>query len=267
MHLKRAILEAMGRDALKDAIVRFDLADGVDRRSPDAMRSRLAAARRATPKKLLSRLRVADVKRVCESQGVDATARGKQVLVERLLDGGARPRSRKPPSASKDPHAAGREPRAASDGPPEPSSKTRKRQPKPSTSGSGVTTGYETELWDAANALRGNMDAAEYKHVVLGLIFLKYISDAFEERHGQLEAERDEGADPEDPDFYIGANVFWVPPEARWRHLQALARQPAIGKGRGRCHGWPSSATTRASTTCCRRATPARRSTSAASAN
>ena len=229
MNLKRAILEAMGRDALKDAIVRCDLADGVDRRSPDAMRSRLARARRATPEALLPLLRVADVRRVCELQGVDATAR-RQVLVERLLDGDAKPRSRKPPSASKDPRAAGRGPRAADDGTPEPSSKPRERQPESSTAGNGATTGYETELWAAANALRGNMDAAEYKHVVLGLIFLKYVSDAFEERHAQLEAERDEGADPEDPDFYIGANVFWVPPEARWRHLQALARQPAIGR-------------------------------------
>ena len=178
MNLKRAILEAMGRDALKDAVVRFDLADGVDRRSSDAMRSRLARARRSTPEALLPRLRVADVRRVCESQGVDATAR-RQVLVERLLDGDAKPRSRKPPSASKDPHATGREPRAADDGTPEPSSKTRKRQPESSTAGNnGATTGYETELWAAANALRGNMDAAEYKHVVLGLIFLKYVSDA-----------------------------------------------------------------------------------------
>ena len=62
-----------------------------------------------------------------------------------------------------------------------------------------ATTGYEAELWDTANALRGNMDAAEYKHVVLGLIFLKYVSDAFEETHAQLEAERHEGADPEHP--------------------------------------------------------------------
>ena len=74
------------------------------------------------------------------------------------------------------------------------------------------------------------MDAAEYKHVVLGIIFLKYVSDAFEERHAQLEAERDEGADPEDRDFYIGSNVFWVPAKARWRRLQARAKQPSVGK-------------------------------------
>ena len=81
-----------------------------------------------------------------------------------------------------------------------------------------------------ADALRGSMDAAEYKHVVLGLIFLKYISDAFEETHTRLEAERAQGANPEDPDEYRANNVFWVPPEARWPHLQAQARQSTIGQ-------------------------------------
>ena len=71
-----------------------------------------------------------------------------------------------------------------------------------------------------ADALRGSMDAAEYKHVALGLIFLKYISDAFEEMHARLEAEQDEGADPEDPDEYRAENIFWVPPEARWSRSQ-----------------------------------------------
>ncbi|MDZ7266884.1 MAG: type I restriction-modification system subunit M [candidate division KSB1 bacterium] len=95
---------------------------------------------------------------------------------------------------------------------------------------SGATVGYEAELWKMADALRGSMDAAEYKHVVLGLIFLKYISDAFEEQHRKLEAERAEGADPEDPDEYRAHNIFWVPPEARWAHLKAQARQPTIGQ-------------------------------------
>ena len=93
-----------------------------------------------------------------------------------------------------------------------------------------ATSGYESELWAMADALRGSMDAAEYKHVVLGLIFLKYISDAFDETHARLEAERDEGADPEDPDEYGANNVFWVPPQARWRYLQARAKQGAIGR-------------------------------------
>ena len=94
----------------------------------------------------------------------------------------------------------------------------------------GATTGYEAELWRMADTLRGSMDAAEYKHVVLGLIFLKYISDAFEEIHARLESEQAQGADPEDPDEYRAKNIFWVPPEARWAHLKAQARQPTIGQ-------------------------------------
>jgi type I restriction enzyme M protein len=95
----------------------------------------------------------------------------------------------------------------------------------------GTTTalGFESKLWATADALRNNMDAAEYKHVVLGLIFLKYISDAFEAKHAELEAQRVDGADPEDPDEYRGASIFWVPKEARWEHLKANAPQPKIG--------------------------------------
>ena len=92
------------------------------------------------------------------------------------------------------------------------------------------TTNYEAKLWQMADALRGSMDAAEYKHVVLGLIFLKYISDAFEEMYTRLKGEIAEGADPEDPDEYRAENIFWVPPEARWAILQAAARQPTIGQ-------------------------------------
>ena len=74
------------------------------------------------------------------------------------------------------------------------------------------------------------MDAAEYKHVLLGLIFLKYISDAFEAKHAELDAQRSEGADPEDPDEYRAENIFWVPPEARWSYLKGAAPQPTIGQ-------------------------------------
>src|SRR5437016_13218667 len=90
--------------------------------------------------------------------------------------------------------------------------------------------GFEATLWQAADKLRNNMDAAEYKHVVLGLIFLKYISDAFEEKHAALAGDRKSGADPEDPDEYRAENIFWVPKEARWAHLQGKAKQPTIGK-------------------------------------
>ena len=95
--------------------------------------------------------------------------------------------------------------------------------------GNGATTGYEADLWRMADALRGSMDAAEYKHVVLGLIFLKYISDAFEERHAAVLAEWGSEA-AEDRDEYIAENIFWVPPEARWVHLKAQARQPTVGQ-------------------------------------
>src|SRR3989441_8907993 len=93
-----------------------------------------------------------------------------------------------------------------------------------------ATVGYEAKLWQMADALRGSMDAAEYKHVVLGLIFLKYISDAFEEQHAKLAADKKSGADPEDPDEYRALSIFWVPPEARWQHLKAQSRQPTIGQ-------------------------------------
>lgn len=96
--------------------------------------------------------------------------------------------------------------------------------------GNGAKLGFESELWRVADALRSNMDAAEYKHVVLGLIFLKYISDAFEEKHAVLETEKGSGVDAEDSDEYRAVNIFWVPPEARWVKLKAAAEQPAIGK-------------------------------------
>jgi type I restriction enzyme M protein len=91
----------------------------------------------------------------------------------------------------------------------------------------GANLGFEDKLWAAADKLRGNMDAAEYKHVVLGLIFLKYISDAFMEKFNALQG--DKHADPEDKDEYLADNIFWVPPEARWSYLQKNAKRPEIG--------------------------------------
>lgn len=112
----------------------------------------------------------------------------------------------------------------------------------------GANLGFESELWRAADALRSNMDAAEYKHVVLGLIFLKCISDAFEERYAFLAKAVDDPGDEyylkpnvpnrseavlallEDRDEYIAKNIFWVPKEARWSKLKSEAKQPNIGK-------------------------------------
>ena len=87
---------------------------------------------------------------------------------------------------------------------------------------------FEQKLWQAADKLRGHMDAAEYKHVVLGLIFLKYISDAFGELYDRLSQEK--YAEPEDRDEYLAESIFWVPKEARWSWLQQSAKKPEIGK-------------------------------------
>ncbi len=97
---------------------------------------------------------------------------------------------------------------------------------------SSANLGFEAKLWLAADKLRNNMDAAEYKHVVLGLIFLKYISETFDEHHAKLVQGKGEydGANPEDKDEYRAANVFLVPKEARWPQLQAKAKLPSIGK-------------------------------------
>src|SRR6188474_2874031 len=99
-----------------------------------------------------------------------------------------------------------------------------------SKNNSTANLGFEAKLWLAADKLRSNMDAAEYKHVVLGLIFLKYISDAFEEKRAVLLSQTAQGADPEDADEYRAENIFWVPKEARWGHIQANAKQATIGK-------------------------------------
>ncbi|MCK4730142.1 MAG: SAM-dependent DNA methyltransferase [Candidatus Aenigmarchaeota archaeon] len=108
---------------------------------------------------------------------------------------------------------------------------------------SGSDLGFEQKLWQAADKLRNNMDAAEYKHVVLGLIFLKYISDAFEEKYDYL---KEQTLDPksevyvkepsdrygvmEDKDEYSAENIFWVPKAARWNYLEKNAKKPEIGK-------------------------------------
>ena len=90
------------------------------------------------------------------------------------------------------------------------------------------TSSYENWLWRTANTLRSGMDAAEYKHVVLGLLFLKHVSDAFEARRAELA--EDEHADEDDRDFYLEKNVFWVPAEARWERVRAAAPQPDAGR-------------------------------------
>jgi len=104
----------------------------------------------------------------------------------------------------------------------------RAKPPRANGSGSGGDLGFEAELFKTADKLRGNMEPSDYKHVALGLIFLKHISDSFESKRAELLADYPDGA--EDRDEYAADNVFWVPPTARWSHLQANAKQPSIGK-------------------------------------
>jgi len=102
------------------------------------------------------------------------------------------------------------------------------RSPAKKQNGNGANLGFEAHLWATADKLRGNMEPSDYKHVALGLIFLKYISDAFEAKRAELLKE--DLADAEDPEEYLAENVFWVPKKSRWPHLQAKAKQPTIGK-------------------------------------
>ena len=98
-------------------------------------------------------------------------------------------------------------------------------------SNNGANLGFESKLWEMADKMRGHMDAAEYKHVVLGLLFLKYISDAFQTKYDDLAARQAaDYTDPEDRDEYAANNIFWVPQDARWKVLQTGAKQPSIGK-------------------------------------
>jgi type I restriction enzyme M protein len=103
-----------------------------------------------------------------------------------------------------------------------------KKTEAPAKNGSGTQSGFEADLFLAADKLRKNLEPSDYKHVVLGLVFLRYISHAFEAKHAALLAEDPTAA--EDSDEYLAENVFWVPKEARWSHLQASAKQPTIGK-------------------------------------
>ena len=102
------------------------------------------------------------------------------------------------------------------------------RSPKKSpASNHNAARSLETQLWDAANKMRGAVPPTDYMHVCLGLVFLRYLSVAFERHQAALKADH---ADPEDHDEYAAANIFWVPSEARWSRLAAKARDPEIGK-------------------------------------
>ena len=215
MPTKRAILDQLTAKELRAAIDSHELHVD-DRRVKAQLVDALAGARKVRLDEVLPELSRNRLKELCRAFGLDDSGRRKADIAARLVGSGAASKSNR--SEAKPAAARPATPRSAAG------------TASPETGVQGATTGYEAELWRMADALRGSMDAAEYKHVVLGLIFLKYISDAFEEMHTRLEGEQDEGADPEDPDEYRAENIFWVPPEARWSHLKAQARQPDIGR-------------------------------------
>ena len=210
MPTKRAILDQLTAKELRAKVDRHELHVD-DRRVRAQLVDALAGSGKVRLDELLPELSRNRLKELCRAFNLDDSGRKKADLVARLVG-----------PAAKSKGDGGRAPPAVSRPAAEPSNRPAEAQ--------GATTGHEAELWRMADALRGSMDAAEYKHVVLGLIFLKYISDAFEEMHARLEGEEHEGADPEDPDEYRAENIFWVPPEARWSRLKARARQPAVGR-------------------------------------
>ena len=237
---KKALLSLLQKADLRYLADMFNVAVA-DRRANASYVEALVKTRTTTLDEMLVALHRNTLKEMCRKRGLDDGGRAKAVIVTRLLGGDT---------------TTEKEPVKRSLGLTEKASKTyptarRQKQNKPSgkpkaKAQSGAILGFESKLWDAADLLRSNMDPAEYKHVVLGLLFLKYIEDAFDERREELKAavadpdsdcyveedERDEEIEAllEDRDEFTAENVFWVPKEARWTHIQGQAKQPTIGK-------------------------------------
>tara|TARA_B100000965_G_scaffold401193_1_gene424524 strand:+ start:739 stop:2691 length:1953 start_codon:yes stop_codon:yes gene_type:complete len=237
---KRKILESLKRKRL------LEIADGEEvelpqRRALEPIRAALIAQEALTLDAVLGYMSRDELKAACRELGFDDGGRKKDEIRARI-----------------EAFASGDMPLFTSSATEEPASKkattkknstkkptTRKKAAKKAKAQGNL--GFEDKLWKAADTLRGHMDPSEYKHVVLGLLFLKYVSDAFEERRERL---RQQVADPasdyfiedekeradelpqilEDRDEYTAENVFWVPKDARWSKIQAEAKQPTIGK-------------------------------------
>ena len=252
MSAKRTILESLAKRRLVELARAFEVDCSPTRLSKDELVDELARLRRTKLEDLLPELSRDELKAACESLGLDASGREKQVIIDRILgDGegqvGARGRKAKASRGRRAKMSVSDEATLfdgeSGPGVPAAAEKGKRKGRGKSKNGNGANLGFEEKLWLAADKLRGSLDAAEYKHVVLGLIFLKYISDAFEERRQELERlcddpesdyhvtdEKQKQATLEDRDEYISAGVFWVPEAARWSKLQAAAKQPTIGK-------------------------------------
>jgi type I restriction enzyme M protein len=221
MATKRTILEHLTADELRGVVDQFEL-KVEDRRSRGGMVDVIAASRKVELDPVLTGLPRERLKELCRKLQLDDAGRDKAVIVARILgrdvaddDAG----DAEPAEPILESTAATAKPRRG-----------RAAKASGNDTSNGGDLGFERTLWQAADKLRNNMDAAEYKHVVLGLIFLKYISDAFEDRRAQLVAQQADGADPEDPDEYRAERVFWVPKAGRWPGIQAKAKDPRIGQ-------------------------------------
>jgi len=215
MPTKRDVLHLLTRDELLAIVDTCELQVD-ERRVKEKLVEAVASSKKATLAAFLPDFSRDRLKELCRALDLDDGGREKLALVARL-NGTAGNAPTAPLEANGAPHSE----------PPE-SEKPKKHGAAPKKNGGDL--GFEATLWLAADKLRNNLDAAEYKHVVLGLIFLKYISDAFQERYKQLELEVNDGADPEDPDEYRAHNVFWVPQEARWEKIQANAKKAQNGQ-------------------------------------
>lgn len=248
MSKKRDILGLLTRDELVERVDAYGL-EPEDRRRKDGLVNALARSKRAKLEDLLDGLTRDRLKELCRAMGLDDAGKAKADIIARLL--GVSPGTSTPDAPRARLPLSGPRPRrtqASVDTPPTsetPAEKGRRGRTKSEPNKAGL--GFEARLWEAADLMRNNMDPAEYKHVVLGLLFLKYISDAFEERREILTREV---ADPksdyfiedeegraddlvellEDRDEYTAENVFWVPKEARWSAIQGQAKLPTIGK-------------------------------------
>jgi len=221
MAKKNRILSCLTRAYLIEIAYDYEITGVSGLKKDDIVRT-LSRKRSVKIEEVLEGLSLSDLKTVCQGVGVDDTGRKKALLVDRLLDRDKKIKTKatKKPTTKEVP--AIREKKGAM------KKKQSKSQTKTKNTNKEANLGFEQKLWAAADKMRGHMDAAEYKHVALGLIFLKHISDSFQELYDSLIEE--EYADPEDRDEYLAENVFWVPKQARWQNLQDKAKQPTIGQ-------------------------------------
>ena len=213
MATKRAILVELSAEELRASVDYYEL-DVDDRRVKTQLVDALVGCDQATIETILGEWSRNNLKALCRALDIDDSGRRKADIIARLIASGEEPGGNDA-QESEPRHESGR-------------ARNGREKASTRTNDNGATTGYEAELWAMADKLRGNMEPSDYKHVALGLIFLKYISDAFEAKRAVLLTEA--LADAEDPEEYLAENVFWVPKEARWSNLQAKAKQTTIGK-------------------------------------